>query len=316
MVPSALTVGGTHSPFSSPPSPTVVAHIPQEEEEREAPSRINGILQLFEGRERKVVILFGIISAATTPVAIAAVVYGYLFQNFIVFVGAIASALSTIGGTVLSFTYLQLKSLSEATEQLQKTNLSLQNKVIVLNTEIANLQRIELSLKTEIQDLKTLQGRLVNETSAFREENQHLKEDIQHFDEENRHLQHDVDQLEHVGANIQVTAGDMLRNEKAFEMLKQKFELLEAEYDNLRAQFAGAQETEVKSDTDRQKREELLLRREEAVADKMKTFEDQMEKAQALKIKIDQLVAEKETCEKKIKMYNLFAAKIKEITPK
>jgi hypothetical protein len=250
--------------------------------------------EYFKDRAATMITIYQGVSGVAGIAGVVALIAGVLLKDPYILSMGIGLIFIGGGGAVIAGKYRDLKSHNQIFDDMLAENSRLKGQVVFFESQNKNLEQSNVQLKGQVGELSnklvTLQQtvlRFDQENDELRQSNQQLSEQIldlstkvrellesvRKFNEENAELKNSnsalkghVSDLETMKGKFEVSVGELVKNEQAFRMMRERFELLQT-------QFSSAQEKEIAHDLERQKvdsvrqdrEEQMLLREEEGI---------------------------------------------------
>lgn len=248
----------------------------------------------FKGRAATMLTIYQGVAGVAAVAGVVALIAGVLLKDPYILSMGVGLIILGGGGAILAGKYRDLKSQNQIFDDMLAENSRLKGQVVFFESQNKNLEQSNVQLKGQVGELSnklvTLQQtvlRFDQENDELRQSNEQLSqqildlsekvrdllESVRKFNEENAELKNSnsalkghVSDLETMKGKFEVSVGELVKNEQAFRMMKERFELLQT-------QFSTAQEKEIAHDLERQKidlvrqdrEEQMLLREEEGI---------------------------------------------------
>lgn len=261
---------------------------------RKASREVQSNREYFKDRAATMITIYQGVSGIAGVAGVIALIAGVLLKDPYILSMGVGLIFLGGGGAILAGKYRDLKSHNQIFDDMLAENSRLKGQVVFFESQNKNLEQSNVQLKGQVGELSnklvTLQQtvlRFDQENDELRQSNEQLSgqildlsekvrellESVRKFNDENAELKNSnsalkghVSDLETMKGKFEVSVGELVKNEQAFRMMKERFEVLQT-------QFSTAQEKEIAHDLERQKidlvrqdrEEQMLIREEEGI---------------------------------------------------
>jgi hypothetical protein len=162
----------------------------------------------------------------------------------------------------------QVEFFENQNQALQESNGALKGQVGELSDKVEKLQSTISRFNKENEELKRSNQVLSEQITTIEKQTDEIEDHLKIFSKENAELKkvnfdlkEEVEALESMSGKFQISLGEMVKNERAFNILKQQYELLQK-------QFSEAQKREIEHDQERQKLDDERIKVLHELADR------------------------------------------------